>query len=103
MKSKKIAVVLIVLCVIGFLLTIADFLALHDIRNEYVSTQILEKLDITLSEELPEWTSTPGEWGIVRVSYLFRSIFFIFCIYVLYWMVYKDIKTSRGEKDESRG
>jgi hypothetical protein len=103
MRSKTIAIVLIVLCVIGFILTIADFLALHDIRNEYVSTQILEKLDITLSDDLPEWISTPGEWQVVRVSYLFRSIFFIFCIYVLYWMVYRNIKPTKGEKDESRG
>lgn len=85
MKSKKIAVILMVLCVAGFLFTIADFLALHDIKNEYVSLGILESLDITLSDDLPEWTSTQREWQVVRISYLFRSIFFIFCVYVLYW------------------
>jgi hypothetical protein len=69
MKPKKIITILVVLCVIGFLFTIADFLALHDIRNEYVSSQILESLNITLSEDLPEWTSTPGEWQIVRIGY----------------------------------
>lgn len=84
MRSKTIAVILMVLCVIGFLFTIADFLALHDIRNEYVSTGILNHLNITLSDDLPEWTATQGEWEIVRVSYLFRAIFFIFGVYAMY-------------------
>jgi hypothetical protein len=97
MKSKNIAIILIVLCVIGFLLTIADFLALHDIRNEYVSTHILETLDITLSDDLPEWTSTQGEWQVVRISYLFRSVFFIFCMYALYWLGLREKKTSKGD------
>ena len=66
-----------------FLLTIADFLALHDISKDYVSSEILEHLDISLSEDLPDWTATKGEWGIVRVSYLSRFLFFIFIIVVL--------------------
>lgn len=93
MKSKKIAVILlIVLCMIGFLFTIADFLALHDIKNEYVSPRVLESLDITLSDDLPKWTSTQGEWQVVRIGYLFRSVFFIFCVYVLYWFVYRSAR-----------
>lgn len=89
MKSKKIAVIVISLCVVGLLFTIADFLALHDIKKEYVSLHILESLGITLSENPPEWTTTRGEWQIVRLSYLFRSVFFIFCIFVSYWLVKK--------------
>ena len=81
-----------ILCVIGFLFTIADFLALHDIRNEYVSTRILENLSITLSDDLPEWTATQGEWGVVRISYLFRAIFFIFGMYAMYWLLYREKK-----------
>jgi hypothetical protein len=59
-------------------------LALHDIKNEYVSARILERLDITLSEDLPEWTSTEREWLVVRISYFFRLIFFILCAILLY-------------------
>ncbi len=66
-----------------FLLTIADFLALHDISKDYVSFEILEHLDITLSQDLPDWTATKGEWEIVRVSYVSRFLFFIFVIVVL--------------------
>ncbi len=86
-KSQKIVTITIALCLFGFLLTICDFLALHDIKSEYVSTRVLERLNITLSEDLPEWTSTQGEWGVVRISYLFRFAFFIFCAIVLYNVV----------------
>jgi len=88
-RTQKIVIMTIALCVFGFLLTICDFLALHDIKNEYVSTRLLERLDITLSEDLPEWTSTKGEWGVVRISYLFRFVFFIFCAVMLYELVNK--------------
>ena len=86
-KTQKIVTITIALCVFGFLLTIFEFLALHDIKSEYVSTRILERLNITLSEDLPEWTSTQGEWRVVRISYLFRFVFFIFCAIVLYELV----------------
>ncbi len=76
--------IIIALCVIGFLLTLCDFLALHDIKNEYVSMRILERLNITLSEELPEWTATKGEWLVVKISYFFRLLFFILCAVLLY-------------------
>lgn len=83
-KPPRIIYIVIALCIFGILLTICDFLALHDIKNEYVSTRILERINITLSEDLPEWTSTKGEWGIIRISYFFRLFFFIFCAIVLY-------------------
>lgn len=83
-KNKKIVAIIVALCVIGFLLTLCDFLALHDIKNEYVSTRILERLNITLSQDLPEWTSTKGEWIVVRISYFFRLFFFILCAILLY-------------------
>ena len=66
-----------------FLMTIADFLALHDIFNDYVSVEILEHLNVSLSDDLPDWTKTKGEWDIVRVSYLSRFFFSIFIIVVL--------------------
>ena len=83
-NKRKILIITITLCVIGFLLTIADFLALHDIHNEYVSTRVLGYLDISLSGDLPEWTATKGEWSILRISYFFRFVFFVFSFIVLY-------------------
>ncbi len=88
MKNPQRAIhVIIVLCIMAFLLTIFEFLALQDIHHEYVSTRVLARLDITLSGDLPDWTSTKGEWGVVRISYLFRFVFFIVCVSVLYKLV----------------
>ena len=78
-KAERLKSIIIALCVIGFLLTIADFLALHDIHRDFIGTEVVKMLDITIGEDLPAWTSTRGEWGIVRVSYLFRFLFFILC------------------------
>jgi hypothetical protein len=92
-KNKKIIAIIVALCVLGFLLTLCDFLALHDIKKEYVSTNILERLNITLSEDLPEWTSTKGEWNVVRINYFFRVFFFILCAVLLY-----ELNSKRGTK-----
>ena len=89
-KPNKMGNILIVLCVIGILLTIGDYLALHDIKNDYVSTRNFDNLGITISGDLPEWTNTRGEWQIVRISFLFRFIFFIFCAIVLYELFNKE-------------
>jgi hypothetical protein len=94
-NNKKILYITLTLCVIGFLLTIFEFLALHDIHNEYVSTGILKSLNISISGDLPDWTSTKGEWGVVRVSYIFRFVFFVFCVIVLY-------KLAAGLKNKVR-
>jgi hypothetical protein len=94
-KNKKIIAIIIALCVIGFLLTLCDFLAFHDIKKEYVSTSILERLNIALSEDLPEWTSTKGEWTVVRINYFFRFFFFILCAILLY-----ELNNRRGIKPQ---
>jgi hypothetical protein len=82
-KAERLKSIIIVLCVIGFLLTIADFLALHDIHRDYIGTEVVKLLDITIGEDLPAWAAAKGEWGIVRVSYLFRFVFFILCAAIL--------------------
>jgi len=56
----------LVICIILLFLTLGDFLALHDIRQDYVSTNILADLQVKLSKELPEWTSTKAEWFVAN-------------------------------------
>ncbi len=68
---------MIVFSALLFLMTILDFLALHDISHEYVSASTLNNLDIRLSAELPEYTKTPDEWTALRISTLARFIFLI--------------------------
>jgi len=82
-KNHRLVSFTLVLCILGFLLTIADFLALHDIHRDYIGTEVVKLLDTSVGEGLPKWTATKGEWDIVRVSYIFRFVFFIFCAAVL--------------------
>lgn len=65
-----------------FLLTILDFFALHDIYKDYVSREVFSYLNVTLPD-LPNWTSTAGEWTTVGVSYGARFVFLILNMYVL--------------------
>ncbi len=85
----------LVLGIFVLLLTILEFLALHDIKNEYVSAEILKHLQISLSNELPRWTSTTGEWRIVTISWLLRFIFLASTIVVL-TLCCRQIKTKES-------
>lgn len=96
-KTRTIVLIAAVLCIVGLCLTILDFLALNDIHNEYISTRILQYLNITISGELPTWTATKGEWDIVRISLLIRLAAFIFCVVVLFKLG-KRLKTSPEER-----
>ena len=88
MKNLKILVILtMVFSVIVILMTIMDFLALHDIRQDYLSKTIIDYLGITFSKEIPDWTSTSGEWRSVNISLFSRLIFFILNIFVLYQFI----------------
>ena len=57
------------------------FLALSDISNDYVSTKVLENHSDLDPATLPDWTSTTGEWFIVRIGYgimlAFHILFFV--------------------------
>ena len=82
-KLKSITIFAIFFCIFVLALTILDFAALHDIKNEYISKGILKYLNITLSSDPPYWTDTAGEWQLVLASLLSRFLFFIFNIVVL--------------------
>ncbi len=82
-SSKTVALIAIVGCLLVSILTVLDFAALHDIRQDYVSRYILDYLRISLSSDLPDWTSTNGEWHLVSFSLYLRSMYFILNIAVL--------------------
>lgn len=71
-KIKKLIYFSLLLSAIMFILTIGDFLALHDIYKDYVSTEILDYLNVTLDKELPAWTNTEGEWSLVTFGFISR-------------------------------
>ncbi|MBN1998656.1 hypothetical protein JW935_13940 [candidate division KSB1 bacterium] len=72
-----------VLSVVFLLATVFDLLALHDVYKDYVSKTVLQYLEIDLSEELPSWTDTPGEWRDIQIIWVFRLLFAFFIIFVL--------------------
>lgn len=49
-----------------------DFLALHDIRNDYVSATVINRFMPATTSVLPEWTETPGEWSLIRFSFVVK-------------------------------
>ncbi len=89
---------IIALCIIGFLLTIADFMALTDIYHDFIGTRILEQLKSPVVQNLPGWTSTPGEWGILRISFLYKIFFFGFCAYVMIRLANTPKRDAQFEK-----
>ena len=93
---QTITKIALLFCVLVFLMTILDFLALHDIKQDYLSKNIIEYLELTFSKELSDWTATKGEWRIVTISFYLRFFFFIFIIILLlnYIKKVKYIKTS---------
>ena len=65
---KLVLLIAIVLCV----LTILDYLALHDIYKDYVSKTVLSYLNLSLPIELPGWTNTELEWNAVTLNYILK-------------------------------
>ena len=70
-----------------FLLTILDFLALHDIAKDYLSRDALKFAEITA--QVPAWTVTEGEWLILQLSLFARVLFFLLNIFLLWFLLKK--------------
>ena len=66
-----------VLCRVAFVLTIGEYLALHDISTDYVSGQVLQSLGVSLVGELPPWTETKAEWAMLSTGIGFRAAFLL--------------------------
>ena len=92
-KLKSVTMLTILFCILVFILTLLDFAALHDIKNEYISKSILKYLNITLSSDPPYWTATEGEWQLVTFSLISRFLFLIFNIIVLFYLYRKHTLT----------
>jgi hypothetical protein len=75
-----------------FALTLIDFLALHDIGKDYLSSETLEVLGI--STALPAWTATEGEWQILTISFVLRVLFLLSNIFLLWYLLRKEEKVS---------
>jgi hypothetical protein len=67
---KVVLLIAILLCV----LTVLDYLALHDIYKDYVSKAVLISLNIVVPKELPAWTNTELEWSMVTINYIMKTL-----------------------------
>jgi hypothetical protein len=67
-----------------FVCAVADFLALHDISQDYVSQSALQHLAAETSKELPAWTNTQMEWKLVAASYYSRVAVIILSLVILF-------------------
>ena len=90
-RVKGIVSITIIFCVVIILFTLFDFACLHDIKNDYISKNILTYLEIDIQHKLPDWTSTQGEWTCSVVSYILRLIFLVVNLFVLF-SCYKKLK-----------
>ncbi len=82
-------------------LSLGDFLALHDIYNDYVSKDFVEILGLIVGSELPDWTATEGEWTLVQFSFWARVAFLLLntatlslCVYFLRRQVREGLHTT---------
>ncbi|MEZ5195446.1 MAG: hypothetical protein R2764_03325 [Bacteroidales bacterium] len=84
MKSKESIISwAFVLSFFVIVLIFVDFLALHDINQDYVSSHVLNIIGVDLSEKLPEWSSTSLEWSFIRISLLLKAFFMVIIIIAL--------------------
>ena len=90
---KLVLLTAILLCV----LTILDYLALHDIYKDYVSKTVLSYLNIELSKELPAWTNTELEWNAVTINYIMKTLVTIINITLI--MIIRNIVQKRDGKN----
>ena len=63
-----------VLSLIMILLVVGDYLALHDIRSDYVSSGVLENFPDFDSGNIPDWAATRMEWIFVWISLFLKII-----------------------------
>ncbi len=66
--------VILLFMIVLFACLLFDFLALHDIRNDYVSKLVMSRFAVNSPIDLPDWTNTRGEWSIVQISYVVKLI-----------------------------
>jgi hypothetical protein len=71
-----------------------DFLALHDIRNDYVSNSVIDRFSHNTLNVLPVWSGTTGEWAIVQASFLIKLIIVGLSLTIL-WVLHRRIRLMK--------
>ena len=89
MKSpNKLIGIVLLFCILMLSLTVLDFLALHDIKQDYLSQKMLDLFEISFSKEIPDWTATVGEWGAVTISLYARFLLVLSSIILMAYYIF---------------
>lgn len=72
--TSSLSRVLYVFVIVFFVCLLLDFLALHDIQKDYVSTSVINQFSVATTSGLPEWTKTSGEWSLIRWSFAVKLV-----------------------------
>ena len=73
----------LVLGIITVLTTIGDYLALQDIRHDYVSREVIDAYGGHLTLNLPDWSETKSEWKMINFSGIMRAVYLLFSLATL--------------------
>jgi fumarate reductase subunit D len=100
-RSRLLTTVTIIAALLVLVITVLDFLALTDIRRDYVSQSVFDGLDFSPPIELPDWTETRGEWLVVTFSIYARLGFLILNLVTL-WVCMRRIEHHGEDASQKR-
>ena len=73
MNAQRYLRIAAILSVLVLLTMAGDFLALHDIFNDYISPSAF-KVVTNQSLSFPAWTKTPLEWQWIEIMFIARLV-----------------------------
>lgn len=82
-KPNRIIGLAFLLSLLVLSLIFGDFLALSDISNDYVSTKVLDLIQVDISDKLPDWSATELEWGFLKISMILKLVSMVVIIVAL--------------------
>jgi hypothetical protein len=72
-----------------------DFLALHDIYNDYASKAVITRFSPGMADAFPTWTNTRGEWNLLDISYIVKIIVAVLLVIV-------SLPAIKNKRDEAK-
>lgn len=77
MNAKALRVITLILGAVSLLCLAAYFLALDDIFDDYASPALIQEYLAGSRVNLPDWTTCPLEWRIVRLGFWPMAVFHV--------------------------
>lgn len=92
--TSKLTTILFALIIVLIASLLFDFLALHDISNDYVSTPVIRQFSSVPASNFPEWTKNSGEWSLIRWSLAVKLIIAALSIPIV-WALRRNYDMTR--------